>query len=102
MNTVLIALLMPLIVELVKERSPVLALRAIRLAVRPLPRAHRDRYREEWIAELDEMERQNISNSSPRCEFCSVPRPWVGSCTSRIVSSSLTAATTETGSWDSP
>jgi len=68
MSTVLIVLLfllnalfMPLAVELVKERASGLALGAIRLAVRLLPRAHRDRYRQEWTAELDEMERQNVS-----------------------------------------
>lgn len=54
MSTVLIALLfllnallMPLVVELVKERAPGLALRVMTLAVRLLPRAHRDRYRQE-------------------------------------------------------
>jgi diguanylate cyclase (GGDEF)-like protein len=68
MSTILIVLLfllnslfLPLAVELVKERASGLALRVIRLAVRLLPRAHRDRYHEEWTAELDEMERQNIS-----------------------------------------
>ncbi|MGH3694961.1 MAG: hypothetical protein ACRDRX_13415 [Pseudonocardiaceae bacterium] len=68
MNTVLIALpflvnalFMPLVVELVKERASGLALRVIRLAVRLLPSAYRDRYRAEWTAELDEMERQKIS-----------------------------------------
>jgi hypothetical protein len=66
-NRVLIAvsplngLLMPLVVELVKERALGLALRVIRLAVRLLPHAHQDRYREEWTAELDAVERQNAS-----------------------------------------
>jgi hypothetical protein len=68
MSTVLIVLLfllntllMPLVVELIKERAVGLAQRVIRFAVRLLPRAHRDRYSEEWTAELDEMERQNVS-----------------------------------------
>jgi hypothetical protein len=68
MSTVTIALLfllntllMPLVVEVIKERAVGLAQRVIRLAVRLLPRAHRDRYREEWTAELDEMERQHVS-----------------------------------------
>jgi hypothetical protein len=68
MSTVTIALLfllnaivMPLVVELIKERAVGVARRVIRLAVWLLPRAHRDRYREEWTAELDEMERQNVS-----------------------------------------
>lgn len=68
MSTVLIvflfllnALIMPLVVELVKERASGLALRMIRLAVLLLPYAYRDRYRAEWTAELDEMDRQNIS-----------------------------------------
>lgn len=46
---------------MVKERAPGLALRVIRLAARFLPRTHRDRYHEEWAAELDEMKRQNVS-----------------------------------------
>jgi membrane protein YdbS with pleckstrin-like domain len=55
------ALFMPLIVELVKERAPGLALRLIKFSVRLLPAAYRDRYFAEWTAELEEMNRQNIS-----------------------------------------
>jgi hypothetical protein len=73
------ALLMPLVVELVKERAPGLALRVIRLAVRLLPRAHRDRYREEWTAERDEMERQNVSQivSSLRILLGALSTGWI-------------------------
>lgn len=73
------ALLMPLVVELVKERAPGLALRVIRLAARLLPRTHRDRYREEWTAELDEMKRQNVSQlvSSLRILLGAPSTGWV-------------------------
>lgn len=73
------ALLMPLVVELIKERAPGLALRVIRLAVLLLPRAYRDRYREEWTAELDEMERQNVSQliSSLRILLGASSMGWV-------------------------
>ncbi len=86
MSTVLIALLfllnallMPLVVELVKERGAGLALRGIRLAVRLLPGAHRDRYREEWTAELDAMERQHVSQlvSSLRILLGAPSMGWV-------------------------
>lgn len=55
------AVAMPLVVELVKERAPGLAARLIRLAVCVLPQRHRERYLAEWLAELEEMERENIS-----------------------------------------
>ena len=86
MSTVLIvslfflnALLMPLVVELVKERAPGLALWVMTLAVRLLPRAHRDRYRQEWAAELEEMERQNVSQlvSSLRILLSAPAMGWV-------------------------
>jgi hypothetical protein len=86
MSTVLITLLfllnalfMPLVVEFVKERAPKLALGMIRVAVRLLPRAHRDRYREEWTSELDEMERQNVSQlvSSLRILLSAPSMGWV-------------------------
>lgn len=73
------ALLMPLVVELIKERAPGLALQVIRVAVLFLPRAYRDRYREEWTAELDEMERQNVSQlvSSLRILLGASSMGWV-------------------------
>jgi hypothetical protein len=51
----------------------------IRLAVRLLPRVHRDRHREEWTAELDEMERQNVSQlvSSLRILLGAPSMGWV-------------------------
>lgn len=54
-------MVMPLLVELVKEHAPSLARRLIRVAARMLPGTHRERYLAEWMAELDEMERQNVS-----------------------------------------
>jgi Domain of unknown function (DUF5753) len=58
---VLTTLLMPLTVQWVTEQAPFLARRITCGAARILPPADRDRYRDEWIAELEEMERQSIS-----------------------------------------
>jgi hypothetical protein len=58
---VLTTLLMPLTVQLITEQAPFLARRITCGAARILPSADRDRYRDEWIAELEEMERRSIS-----------------------------------------
>jgi hypothetical protein len=54
-------LLMPLLVEVIKERSPDLSAAMVRLAVRVLPRSQRDRYSEEWQAELDVRGGRNVT-----------------------------------------
>jgi hypothetical protein len=47
------ALLMPLLVELVKEHSPGVAHWVARLASRLLPKEYRERYAKEWWADLE-------------------------------------------------
>lgn len=54
-------LFMPLLVEVIKERSPDLSAAMVRLAVRVLPRSQRDRYSEEWQAELDASDGRNVT-----------------------------------------
>jgi hypothetical protein len=58
---VLNALLMPLVVQVLTEQAPAVARWVVIFAVRLLPRDDRGRYRDEWLAELDEMQRQNVS-----------------------------------------
>lgn len=55
------ALVMPLVVQLFTERAPKLAIRLIKISIRFLPPVRRDRYLAEWTAELEEMERENVS-----------------------------------------
>jgi hypothetical protein len=58
---VLNTLLMPLVVQLLTEQAPAVARWVVIFAVRLLPQDDRGRYRDEWLAELDEMQRENVS-----------------------------------------
>lgn len=49
----LVSILMPLLVTEFTELGPWLAERLVRRSVRMLPTEHRDRYTDEWLAELE-------------------------------------------------
>ncbi|SNT60535.1 hypothetical protein SAMN05216276_107814 [Streptosporangium subroseum] len=55
------AVMMPLVVELIKEQTPRIAYQLVRVTAQLLPAAHRDRYACEWAAELDELAGKNVT-----------------------------------------
>jgi hypothetical protein len=50
------AILLPMVQQEFMNACPRMARRLVRLAARVIPPAHRARYREEWLAELEELE----------------------------------------------
>jgi serine/threonine protein kinase len=61
LTLIIIPVVVNLISQLVIERGPSLARRIVRLAAYLVPRSQRERYRIEWLAELQQLEHKNAS-----------------------------------------
>ena len=55
------AILLPMVQQELMNACPCMARRLVRLAARLLPPAHRARYRQEWLAELEELEELQLT-----------------------------------------